>query len=1217
MSGACLLRLLCVAALRLESLRLPESLQLPDSLRLPEGLRHVIRLLPRRAAVPHPALPLPPSPPPPNPLLSSLHDALESVAGDSRLSSLHGALESMAGYPPTPTPPPPPSPPPPRRFLPSLAAAAAAAAALGLLVSAWLVPRLLRPAVECSYAFVRLSPGRGLSVGLAAVRLAPASALAAANANGLGLFFPTRLTDAHFDELALDISLAALAALLWRRRRQREAAMPPAAAPAGRLPPVLTVRIRGALLLHAACPAPEWHGGAAELEAYLLSAKEGAAARAVAVLEPHAAAAADAASTRSCAVPPAPLGSARRAIRLALPHVRIVAAPCELRYADAPCDACLTLRWRRLQIDFDEPPAATHAGVAPQRIRVRMGGFRVHTECLPLEATGTLQAAEKALRKPPRLPPLLCVGSHEADAGGGPAGGRQGWLRWVRCVCASALGQPTDAPVTSGLEVSVATEYRPDLVSSRTVRIKLYGPAPLRLGLCPERQGALDRLSNLLAEYGAIYSATADAVHAGRSAQLVTAGELDALIARYAAAATPQPTQPTQPPQPPQPPQAAAAQPLAAPAAGAAADAIAYPTHLLAYAQLLGSRRARREAGGAPPPPAAGLASLCARLRHPSVASGGSGVPVPPDTLAPPVDPAWLAAVEALEAGERLAADSGGIPASILDSRARQLLAVTDHLQHDPPPLDLAPHLSRCGFTDEPARLQLEVQLPYVVMSLSSSAARDVRESPANVTAKVPDPSAATATPPLRELARLTLGPDGGGVDLRLSQRRRGKAVQLTLGNFHVDDPAADGCRSTPFRELLAPCSHPGGGGARKPPGDTPMLRMELSSSTLGEPPPSCLPAALAAAGWPAGPPPVHTAVRLELCNVAFVLLAELLGELGGWRDASAVQAKPRPLPLAEARATHPLALGAAGPLWLSSADVQNHRAGKWVPVPAPPGEAAPPYPPRVTTDRSTWRGLQPWTWEDELAARAARAAMLAPVAPVGVAGDELRDGLLLRGSHLAASVSARNVLLILPCAAEGVAAFNEDADKGWAFCIAVSDHRRARAWPVPLARASLAPTPGHRQPPPPRPRVRWGDFQAGGRCSRTRVMDTTAPLLPVSQTRAGCLGLPLAPQRRVPSGRAPLTRLTGRQLARLRPHASQRPLWRRQHAARGPQFAPRQSCPVAARGLVPLWRVGSPRSGLAHAHLPARCGARRLHRTRLGRRAALRLRPDALLRAA
>jgi hypothetical protein len=1130
--------LFCVAALRLDSFRLPESLRLPESFRLPGALNNVARSLPRRSTTPPPPPPpvLPQPPPGPNPLLSSLHDAFESVTYDPRLSGLHDVLEHMSGDPLPPTPSPPPSSPrPPQRLLPSLAGAAAAVAALWLLISAWLVPWLLRPDLDCSYAFLRLSPSRGLSIGLAAVRIAPAATLATANSSGLGMFFPTRLTDAHFDELGLDISLVALAGLLWRRcQRQEGTATFPAPSPATRPPPIITVRLRGARLLHSACAAPEWHGGTAALEAYLVSAKEGTAGRAVAVLEPHTAAAAanaptntanhkakntsshspsshspshspshaaphassKAASVSSCAVPPAPLGRARLAIRLAMPYVRVVAAPCEMRYADAPSDACLTLGWRRLAIDFSDPVAATHAGVVPQRMRVRMGGFRIHAERLPLEAPGTLRAAEQALRTPPRLPPLVCAGSHQEDAVGGRAGGLQGWLHWVRDVWASLLGKLIDNSAPSGMEVHVATEYRPDLVSSRTVRIGLYGPAPLRVRFCPESQAALDRLLDVYSLHGGYQSLAADAINAGKSKHLTTAKELDALIARAAAADAPPPPQAVAAAKPPPAPAPASASdanqpgtpaptPVHAPSSNntAAADAAAaYPTHVLTYAKLLGTRRARRQAGFAPPP-AAGLSSLCARLQNPSVSSGGSGVPVPTNALAPPLDEAWVGVIEALEAGERWAGEDGGIPAAVIDARARQILAVTDHLQYDPPPLDLAPYLSRMGYAAEPARMQLGMQLPHVVVSLSTPSLQHARD----LLAHSSNPHAASATPPLRELARLTLGPEGGGVDMWLSQRRRGKTVSLTLGNFHIDDPAADGSRSTPFRELLAPCSHPGGGGPRKPSADAPMLRLEMTSSTLGEPPPSCLPAAPAAAGWPAGPPPTHTAVKLEICNAAFVLLSELLTELGGWREACASQAKPRPPPPAEARASYPLALGEAGPLWLPPADAQAHRAGKRVPPsvssgesavpPSASAEAAAPAPPRETTDRSTWRGLRPWAWEDELAARAARAAALARTgAPTGIAADELRDAMLLHGAHMAVSVSVRNVLLILPCAAEGVAVLNEDADKGWAFCIAVSNHRCAPAL-CARSRGSAPFCRGRKQRPA---RLNLGELSAG-----------------------------------------------------------------------------------------------------------------------------------------
>jgi len=356
-------------------------------------------------------------------------------------------------------------------------------------------------------------------------------------------------------------------------------------------------------------------------------------------------------------------------------------------------------------------------------------------------------------------------------------------------------------------------------------------------------------------------------------------------------------------------------------------------------------------------------------------------------------------------------------------------------------------------------------------------------------------------------------------VRLRLGSSRRAQSLSLQLGSFHMDDTAADGARATPFRELLAPCSPPGGatnkapetrgqaetrgsedqrtrdhrrqtrdqraGGPPSPSSApvAPMLLFDRVTSTLGEPPCAALPHETSSSpfGWPSGVPPTHQSLRIELANSAMVLLSELLADLSEW-SAAAAACVPRTIPEGVARQSHPQSLRGAD-LWICAAEAEEHRNGRRVPpphAPPPPPTPAtnptrssadasrtataspPPSPRREPSDTSTWRGLEPWSWADEVAARESRAAALAPRA--ALTEDSLQDALLLRGARRSVTLSLRNVFFLLPCAADGTAAFRSSERQGWAFCVAVSNHKPERlahdAPPATLTTRAAAPLP-------------------------------------------------------------------------------------------------------------------------------------------------------------
>jgi len=729
----------------------------------------------------------------------------------------------------------------------TLAVMVAAWLGLCLFIQVWLIPHLLQATVECQYAFVRLSYSRGVSLGLARVRVVPPSVLASINENALGMFFPTRLAEMRFDEVALDVSPRALLRLLSSSRadahsataislggtRSAAAASTPRAAANGAAaaaaadhdapPPapregarVLTLRLDGCVLRHDACPSAEWHGGEGPMREYLLYLKDHAIGRVCECVGAHARALGEPTGGGHAAVPVPDLGS-RKYIRQALPHLRLLVSPCELKYADAAADALLVVRFDAVKLSFDDPPNPTLAGVAPQRVRVEMVGFRLHAEALPPAASPLLAAAE-ALEAEPRLGPVLRVGGKGEDvAASGPA--------------ADAIGSSARRGVSEPgrLEVVVATEYRPDLVNYRKVGMRSVG-APLVLSLLPEQKAALERLSALSALFGEWYSKASDSVNLGAAAvaaaadgagaaagplgacalrPLVTAAEMDALIANASAVAQGAAAPPTAP--------SSAGSGAAGVAGGspakeaaeerAAADLRRYPTHVVCYARMLGQRRAKAlpctaTAGATTSGPTGagtsplrrrpsalaaaaayaaartaalaaeraaekealrlGVASLVARLRHPSLTSG-SGVGAPAASLAPETDSEWEAALEALEAGECYAAGgsvgssfaasfSAGpwpapIPAGVLEARARQLFAVGEHLLYDGAPLHLAPELKRWGFVPEPCRLRLSLDLGHVILKLQVPAA-----GYASSGAKASSSGAA----PAREVARLT-----------------------------------------------------------------------------------------------------------------------------------------------------------------------------------------------------------------------------------------------------------------------------------------------------------------------------------------------------------------------------------------------------------------------------------------------------------------------------
>lgn len=298
---------------------------------------------------------------------------------------------------------------------------------LALLLTMQLVvaPRLLRQVIECRRLHFGLSMRRGLTVGLSGVKLFDPSQRETVNGCALGMFLPSRLHCFSIDELSLELSVLALLSLLRGHRRPDteegdggESAVP---APSSGLR-LVTLRLEGCHMLHEPCGAPEWYGGEAVLLDYLLSVKEWAVGRAADVVAAHAGG--------GCAVPPPHLSAASRFVRQRLlPQLKIAVSRFDLVYTDQPADALLAIRAASITLRFGDPPAATVAGVAPQRVSVRMRGLRLHAEPLeasvpsPQPAEGAESAAAPA-EAAPSMAPVLDM-RQGGGGGGGEGGGRE------------------------------------------------------------------------------------------------------------------------------------------------------------------------------------------------------------------------------------------------------------------------------------------------------------------------------------------------------------------------------------------------------------------------------------------------------------------------------------------------------------------------------------------------------------------------------------------------------------------------------------------------------------------------------------------------------------------------------------------------------------------------------------------------------------------------